>query len=149
MGEFTARVTIARPAAEVWALIGRFGDLRWYHGVKACTMNGDVRTVINFKRPDLEIDERETAHDDAGRTYSYILSGFRGETIKTFANGDTFDFSALTNHLRCRLSVTPLAASSCLVTYELAIDEGYDSDLEATGAGYQHCVDHLKQTLER
>jgi hypothetical protein len=149
MAKATARTVIERPADEVWQTICRFGDLHWYHGVKSCTLAGDVRTVINWSRPNLEIDERVLHHDDAARTYAYVLTDFRGDTIAKMPNGAPYDFRLLIDHLQARISVAPLGEAACAVMYDLEMDEMYEGQIGLTTAGYQHCIDHLKDMLER
>ena len=45
MGEARAEITINRPADDVWAVIGNFGDLTWMPGVETCELQGDDRVL--------------------------------------------------------------------------------------------------------
>ncbi len=69
----TARITIAKPPADVWALIGEFGGLEtWMTGVDACVVDGDVRTVDTMG---MQIVERLVARDADARTLTYSIVG--------------------------------------------------------------------------
>ena len=69
----TARTTIAKSPAEVWALVGEFGGLEtWMAGVDACTVEGDVRVV---KTMGMEIQERLVGRDADARTITYSIEG--------------------------------------------------------------------------
>lgn len=69
----TARITIAKPPAEVWALIGEFGGLdTWMDGVDACVVEGDLRTVDTMG---MQIQEKLVGRDADARTITYSIVG--------------------------------------------------------------------------
>jgi carbon monoxide dehydrogenase subunit G len=69
----TARIAIAKPPAEVWALVGEFGGLdTWMAGVDACTVEGDLRTVDTMG---MQIQERLVGRDEDARTITYSIVG--------------------------------------------------------------------------
>ncbi len=69
----TARIDIAKPAAEVWALVGEFGGLdTWMAGVDSCTVEGDIRTISTMG---MTLTEQLTARDAEGRSISYSIVG--------------------------------------------------------------------------
>jgi carbon monoxide dehydrogenase subunit G len=73
MGEARAEITIDRPADEVWAKLGNFGDLTWMPGIETCELAGDDRILGMFG---MRIVERQLARDDENRTYTYgIVEG--------------------------------------------------------------------------
>lgn len=142
-----AQTTIARPADDVWAVLGRFDDLAWYEGVECWTVSGDVRT-IRMKGMDIEIDERLLHHDDERRTYGYAVSGYRGNTLIGLPDGGTFDLGPTAGHHRASIEVTAIDAAMSLITYTCDIDEGYDTLIAGTTQGYQSRIDAVKRGLE-
>ena len=48
MGEARAEITIDRPADDVWAVIGNFGELSWMPGVETSELDGDDRILGMF-----------------------------------------------------------------------------------------------------
>ena len=73
MGQARAETTIARPADEVWATIGNFGELGWMPGVETCRLEGDNRILSMYG---MEITEKQLRRDDAARTLTYgIVDG--------------------------------------------------------------------------
>ena len=73
MATETARIDIAKPPAEVWALIGEFGGLdTWMAGVDACAVEGDVRTISTMG---MTITERLVGRDADARTITYSIFG--------------------------------------------------------------------------
>jgi len=69
----TARIDIAKPTSEVWALVGEFGGLdTWMDGVDRCTVEGDVRTVETMG---LTITERLVSRDPDARAITYAVFG--------------------------------------------------------------------------
>ena len=48
MGEARAEITIDRPADDVWAVVGNFGDLLWMPGIESCELEGDDRILGMF-----------------------------------------------------------------------------------------------------
>ena len=73
MGEARAEITIDRPADDVWAKIGNFGEMTWMPGVETCELDGDDRILGMLG---MRIVERQLARDDEGRTLTYgIVDG--------------------------------------------------------------------------
>lgn len=69
----TARITIAKPPAEVWALVGEFGGLdTWMAGVDGCVVDGDIRTVDTMG---MTITEQLVGRDTDARTITYSIVG--------------------------------------------------------------------------
>ena len=74
MGEARAEVRIDKPADEVWAVIGDYGNLGWMPGVDTCELDGENDRVLGMFG--MRIVERQLARDDAGRTLTYgIVDG--------------------------------------------------------------------------
>jgi len=73
MGEARAEITIDRPADDVWARVGNFGELTWMPGVETSELDGDDRILGMFN---MRIVERQLARDDEDRTLTYgIVDG--------------------------------------------------------------------------
>jgi mxaD protein len=73
MGRAQAEITIARPADEVWAVVGDFGGLAgWMPGIESCLLEGDDRVVV---MGGMEIVERLMRRDDVGRVLMYGIVG--------------------------------------------------------------------------
>jgi carbon monoxide dehydrogenase subunit G len=73
MGKARAEITIDKPAAAVWAVVGDFGDLAgWMPGVESCVVDGDDRFL---KIMGLEITERLESRDDDARVIVYGIVG--------------------------------------------------------------------------
>lgn len=69
----TARIDIAKPPAEVWALVGEFGGLdTWMAGVDSCVVEGDVRTIQTMG---MTLTEQLVGKDDAARAITYSIVG--------------------------------------------------------------------------
>ncbi len=73
MATETARIDIAKPPAEVWALVGEFGGLdTWMAGVDSCVVEGDVRTIETMG---MTITEQLRGRDADARTITYSIVG--------------------------------------------------------------------------
>jgi len=140
------QTTIDRSADEVWHRVGTFEDMSWYPGIETCRLEGDLR--IATMRGGLEADELLVEHDDGARTYTYAVRAFRGQTRFDLGGGRTLDLSSMANHHRARMTVVPVDASSCRVTYELELDEGHDETFALTSGQYQSVIEHLKRLVE-
>lgn len=69
----TARIDIAKPADEVWALVGEFGGLdTWMAGVDSCTVEGDIRTIQTMG---MTLTEQLVGRDAEGRSITYSIVG--------------------------------------------------------------------------
>ncbi len=147
MSTSTVEVTIGCPAAEVWDVIGDFGDPRWRGGIGSCTLEGKVRTVTTAGM-DIEIEETEFEHDGANRTYSYGVTAMRGQTSFDLGGGNVLDLSTMVGHHRATLSVIPIDDTSATVRYALELDDGHDQTLESTLGQYRSVVERLRDRLE-
>lgn len=74
MGDARAEIRIKKPADEVWAVIGDYGNLAWMPGVDTCEMDGENDRVLGMFG--MRIVERQLSRDDANRTLTYgIVDG--------------------------------------------------------------------------
>jgi carbon monoxide dehydrogenase subunit G len=125
MGEARAETTIQKPADEVWALVGSFGELDWMPGVDSCRLEGDDRIISMFG---MEITERQLRRDDAERTLTYGIVGGPVTVEKHEAT----------------ITVTP-AGEGSHVTWDVVTDDGMVEMMQGT---YQGALDTLKANLE-
>jgi hypothetical protein len=125
MGEARAEITIDRPADEVWAKVGNFGELTWMPGVETCELDGDDRILGMFG---MRVVERLYARDDETRTLTYgIVDG---------------DVKAETH--RATITVMP-AGSGSFVTWDVETD---DAMVEMMQGAYTGALGALKEQLE-
>ena len=128
MGEARAETTIGRPADEVWAVIGNYGELGWMPGVDTCELdpaNADERILGMFG---MRIVERQFERDDAERTLTYgIVDGDMKPEVH-----------------RATISVDSEGANS-LVTWDVTTDDGM---VEVMQGAYQGALGALKEKLE-
>ena len=148
MPRVTVDTTIARPADEVWAAIGEFGNLNWQEAVESCEVTGDLR-IAKMAGIDLVVDEHLVHHDDAQRTYTYAVVAMRGVTDFELGDGNVLDLTTMIDHHRAMITVVPLDDATCRVDYELEIDVVDDPNFESTAGQYQSVIDDLKNQLER
>jgi carbon monoxide dehydrogenase subunit G len=128
---------IDRPADEVWARIRDFGEVSWIPNTESVQVEGDVRTVT-MTGGKFKVSQRETAHDDANRSYSYEMA----EPIDMSA---LFGKPTVLEHLEATLSVTPKGEGSSVASYAL---ETHDFMIGGVEAEYQGALDNLKVLLE-
>ncbi|HEU5307843.1 MAG TPA: SRPBCC family protein [Acidimicrobiia bacterium] len=125
MGEARAEITIDRPADEVWAKLGNFGDLTWMPGIETCELAGDDRILGMFG---MRIVERQLARDDENRTYTYgIVEGDMKPEVH-----------------RATVTVMP-AGSGSFVTWDVETD---DDMVEVMQGAYTGALAALKEQLE-
>jgi carbon monoxide dehydrogenase subunit G len=125
MGEARAEITIDRPADEVWAKLGNFGDLTWMPGIETCELAGDDRILGRFG---MRIVERQLARDDENRTYTYgIVEGDMKPEVH-----------------RATVTVMP-AGSGSFVTWDVETD---DDMVEVMQGAYTGALAALKEQLE-
>ena len=125
MGEARAEITIDRPADEVWAKLGNFGDLTWMPGIETCELDGDDRILGMFG---MRIVERQLARDDENRTYTYgIVEGDMKPEVH-----------------RATVTVMP-AGSGSFVTWDVETD---DNMVEVMQGAYAGALGALKEQLE-
>jgi carbon monoxide dehydrogenase subunit G len=126
MGEARAETRIDRPADEVWATIGNYGELSWMPGVDTCELDGENDRVLGMFG--MRIVERQLARDDAGRTLTYgIVDGDMKPEVH-----------------EATITVTPDGAGSN-VTWDVKTDDGM---VEVMKGAYQGALDALKGKLE-
>src|SRR5437879_10469074 len=125
MGTARAETTIAKPADQVWGVVGNFGELTWMPGVDACRVEGDDRIISMFG---MEITERQLKRDDAGRTLTYGIVGGPVQVEKHEAT----------------ITVTPQGDGSH-VTWDVDTDDAMTEMMQKT---YQGSLDALKGQLE-
>lgn len=128
MGEARAATTIDKPADEVWAVIGDYGNLGWMPGVDSCELdpaNPNDRVIGMFG---MRVVERQLARDDAGRTLTYgIVDGDMKPEVH-----------------EATITVTPEGTGSN-VTWDVKTDDGM---VEVMKGAYQGALDALKGKLE-
>ena len=125
MGEARAEITIDRPADEVWAKLGNFGELTWMPGVETCELDGDDRILGMFG---MRIVERQFSRDDEGRTLTYgIIDGDMKPEVH-----------------RATITVRP-AGSGSFVTWDVETD---DAMVEVMQGAYTGALGALKEHLE-
>ncbi len=125
MGEARAEITIDRPADDVWAVIGNFGELTWMPGVETCELDGDDRVLGMFG---MRIVERQLARDDEDRTLTYgIVDGDMKPEVH-----------------RATITVMP-AGSGSFVTWDVETD---DAMVEVMQGAYTGALGALKEQLE-
>ena len=126
MGEARAEITIDRPADEVWATVGNFGELTWMPGVDTSELDGDNRILGMFGS--MRVVEHQYARDDEGRTLTYgIVEG----DIKPEVH-------------RATITVIP-AGSGSFVTWDVTTD---DAMVEVMQGAYSGALEALKTLLE-
>jgi carbon monoxide dehydrogenase subunit G len=125
MGEARAEITIDRPADDVWAVIGNFGELTWMPGVETCELDGDDRILGMFG---MRIVERQLARDEEDRTLTYgIVDGDMKPEVH-----------------RATITVMP-AGSGSFVTWDVETD---DAMVEVMQGAYTGALGALKEQLE-
>ena len=126
MGEARAEITIDRPADDVWAMVGNFGELTWMPGVETCELDGDDRILGMFG---MRIVERQFARDDEARSLTYgIVDGDMKPEVH-----------------RATITVMP-AGSGSFVTWDVETDDGM---VEVMQGAYTGALAALKEQLER
>ena len=125
MGEGRAEITIDRPADDVWAVIGNFGELTWMPGVETCELDGDDRILGMFG---MRIVERQLARDEEGKSLTYgIVDGDMKPEVH-----------------RATITVMP-AGSGSFVTWDVETD---DNMVEVMQGAYTGALGALKEQLE-
>lgn len=123
----TARIDIARPAEEVWALVGEFGGLdTWMAGVDRCEVDGDVRVVHTMG---MQITERLVDRDPDARTITYSIEG---------------EGAPVSEH-RATIAVAD-AGDGCTVTWDVSVSP--DEAAPMFRDIYQGALDQLKAHVE-
>ncbi len=145
-----AETVIAKPAEEVWARIGRFEDLTWFPGFESITVTGEDRAVVT-RGVEAQVIERLLERDHGRRTLTYavvgILGAVEGTTIR-LAGGALVDMAPVVGHHRATITVVPAGATSSSVTYDVTLDPGNATMLDALRHGYQAALEHAKGQIE-
>jgi hypothetical protein len=125
MGEARAEITIDRPADDVWAKVGNFGELTWMPGIETCELDGDDRIIGTFG---MRVVERQLSRDDEARTLTYgIVDGDMKPEVH-----------------RATITVMP-AGSGSFVTWDVETD---DAMVEVMQGAYTAALAALKEQLE-
>ena len=125
MSEARAEITIDRPADDVWAKIGNFGEMTWMPGVETCELDGDDRILGMLG---MRIVERQLARDDEGRTLTYgIVDGDMKPEVH-----------------EATITVMP-AGSGSFVTWDVTTD---DALVEVMQGAYTGALTALKEQME-
>ncbi len=125
MGEAHTEITIDRPADDVWAKVGNFGELAWMPGIETCELDGDDRILGMFG---MRIVERQFSRDDEARTLTYgIIEGDMKPEVH-----------------RATITVMP-AGSGSFVTWDVETD---DAMVEVMQGAYAGALGALKEELE-
>lgn len=126
MGTATAEIDIAKPADQVWALIGDFGGIgSWMPGIDSCRVEGEDRILETMG---MTITERLVSKDDSGRSLTYSIA----------------DGAPVESH-QAVITVVP-TGDSTHVTWEVDAKPDEMADLMVTV--YQGALDALKAKAE-
>jgi len=101
----TARIDIAKPADEVWALVGEFGGLdSWMAGIDSCTVDGDIRTIETLG---MTLTEQLVGRDAEGRSITYSIVGEGAPVAKHEATITVLDAGDGASEVTWDVSVEP------------------------------------------
>ncbi len=94
-GSVRREARIARPADEVWALVGDLARVQeWFTGIVSSTLDGSSRVVTTGSG--LPMPEEIVTHDDIQRRYQYrITNGMVREHLSTLDVHDLGDGTSL------------------------------------------------------
>lgn len=147
----TETVDIDAPAAEVWELIGSFGNADWLPMVESTESDGSTekgakRTLV--LGPDVKVYESLKKYDAEKMMYSYKIPN------------DTHDVNILpVNNYSSSISVESTGDNTSTVTWKGAFYRGYPNNdppaelndeaaIKAVTELYKAGLTHLKQTIE-
>jgi hypothetical protein len=126
-GTVRREVVIARPAADVWALVGQAARVaEWFPGIVAATVDGDTRSVTTGSG--LTIPEQIVSCDPLLRRFQYRIAA-----------------PFVTEHLST-IDVYHLDERSCLIAYACDADPATMA-LVVGGAG-GHALHALRELME-
>lgn len=126
-GSVRRQVRIARPADEVWSLVGDPARIaEWFPGIVSATVEGDIRTVVTGAG--LPMPEEIVTNDALQRRFQYRL--------KT---------PAVRSHLST-LDVFDLGDGTCLVSYAADAEPATMALVIAGAAGA--ALQHLRDLME-
>jgi carbon monoxide dehydrogenase subunit G len=101
----TARIDIAKPADEVWALVGEFGGLdTWMAGIDSCTVEGDIRTIETMG---MTLTEQLVGRDADARSITYSIVGEGAPVAKHEATITVLDAGDGASEVTWDVSVEP------------------------------------------
>ena len=124
----TARIDIAKPADEVWALVGEFGGLdTWMAGVDSCTVEGDVRTISTMG---MTLTEELKGRDADARSITYSIVG-EGKPVESH---------------EATITVLDKGDGASEVTWDVSIEP--DAAAPMFKDIYQGALDQVKAKLE-
>ena len=132
-----AEISIERPADDVWARVGDFGDITWIPATEHCRLEGDIRTVTKDAWT-FDLVQRLTEHDDVRRTYSYDLPAVLD--LESLVGP-----GAVVRVLNGTLTVEPDGPTRSTVTWDI---ETEDFLIGGTHAEYQNALESVKAELE-
>ena len=151
METYRVEIDIDRPADDVWAVVGDFGNLDWFPGHDRVEVHGDERTSwtqgitpANVERLEARDD---SARDDATRSFTYATVGVVGDSKVPLPNGGFFDTASLVGHHRATITVAPTGASTSHVTYDVSVDDD-DAMAARISEGYGRALESLKSFVE-
>jgi carbon monoxide dehydrogenase subunit G len=101
----TARIDIAKPADEVWTLVGEFGGLdTWMAGIDSCTVEGDIRTISTMG---MTLTEQLVGRDADARSITYSIVGEGAPVAKHEATITVLDAGDGASEVTWDVSVEP------------------------------------------
>ena len=126
-GTVRRHVRIARPAADVWAVVGDPSRIHeWFPGIDAATVDGDVRVVTTGAG--LPIPEQIVTDDQVQRRFQYRITG-----------------PMVREHLST-LDVLDLGDGTSVAVYSADADPSVMALVIAGAAG--NALEHVRQQLE-
>jgi hypothetical protein len=126
-GKLTATVTVDASAAEVWKVIGEYGDMSWHPSISDTRADqgnetGSVR-VLTLKNGG-QITEELKTHDDAKMSYKYKITDMTSTGTITHAGQEEKIPVLPVENYQATLSVKAKGAKS-LVTWIATYYRGY------------------------
>ena len=101
----TARIDIAKPAAEVWALVGEFAGIDgWMAGIDSCEVDGDIRTIETMG---MTLTEQLVGRDAEARSITYSIVGEGAPVAKHEATITVLDAGDGASEVTWDVSVEP------------------------------------------
>lgn len=126
-GTVRRQARIARPADEVWALVGDPGRIHeWFLGIESATVNGASRVIVTGSG--IPMPEEIVTNDPLQRRFQYrIVAGIVREHLST-------------------LDVLDLGDGTCLVVYSADADPATMALVIAGAAG--NALANLRELME-
>lgn len=126
-GTVRRQARIARPADEVWALVGDPGRIHeWFPGIESATVNGASRVIVTGSG--IPMPEEIVTNDPLQRRFQYrIVAGIVREHLST-------------------LDVLDLGDGTCLVVYSADADPATMALVIAGAAG--NALANLRELME-